>query len=159
MGFPGVLGLVSWFRCGDWRFSRWSVGFWLANACVVIVFWCSCATFEGVVFCVFVWFWLGWFLVGLGIMNSGFLGLGCCLICGCCGIGCGGFLFWVGDLVWLLLVVVCVLVGGFWVAGGFWLGWFWLFSKGFVVGFRQWLGICCLVCFNMVSVLSLVVCD
>lgn len=68
---------------------------------------------------------------------------------------CFGLVIWFGCcLLWCVFWLV-----GFWVAGGFWLGWFWLFSKGFVVGFRQWLGICCLVCFNMVSVLSLVVCD
>lgn len=56
------------------------------------MFWCSCATFEGCVlrFClVLVGVVFGW----VGIARSGFLVIGCYLVCGCCGIGLRGFEF------------------------------------------------------------------
>lgn len=66
-GFDGVV-----FGGLGCRFSRVGVGFWLVNDCLIIAIWCSCATFEAVVFAFlfgFGWcdFWLVWVLCILGL--------------------------------------------------------------------------------------------
>lgn len=136
LGFAGVLVVLVVIGFGAGLLvSKWSVCFWLVNDCLVVVVWCSCVT--SVVFYVFVWFCLGWGLVGLGIcilvsgvwLLFGLWLLRCRLVVGFCfGVGgCG-----------LIVVCCCVRFGWWvwcclWVLVGVFLG---CFQRAFVVGFR-----------------------